>query len=110
MELDRPRATNLSVMSPRDRSGQVAPRRLLPECVEALRLLWDFADRTLPTLETEHVREHFMSCSRCRPHVRFEVRLLRAIAESRPRSVDMTSMVSFVRRAVAHEQHDVADG
>lgn len=110
MELDRVAVTNRCVSSSEDRSGLGHYVRLLPECGEALRRLWDYVDQALPPLEAEQMREHFVSCKRCHPHVRFEVRLLRAIADVRPRPIDDPMLSDRVRRAVAHEQHDVADG
>lgn len=86
-----------------------ATQRLLPECDRALGKLWDYFDRNLPAPEAEHVHDHFIGCSRCRPHVRFEVRLLRAIAASRPGPIATAPMVDRVRKVIADDSRHAID-
>jgi Putative zinc-finger len=87
----------------------VATPRLLPECDSALEKLWDYFDRELPTREAEHVHNHLIGCPRCRPHVRFERRFLRALAESRPGPIDSASILEHLRRAMADDSRGAID-
>jgi Putative zinc-finger len=87
----------------------VTTPRLLPECDSALGKLWDYFDRALPTREAERVHNHFIGCSRCRPHVRFERRFLRALAESRPGPIDSASILERLRRAIADGSRGAID-
>ncbi len=44
------------------------------DCEESLRLLSEYLDGELDTLEAAEVEEHFRVCSACYPHLRLEER------------------------------------
>lgn len=54
-----------------------------PDCVAAVRQLWDFLDDELTDERMAAVREHLRDCSACLPHAEFGERFLAALHETR---------------------------
>ncbi len=89
----------------------VSQEELSLNCEQTVRLLWDYLDRQLPSIDAEAVDRHLHDCkTHCASHFEFERAFLAVMRASRPHVVASDTLRLRVLSLIASERGQAGHG